>query len=55
MSEASAAMALTSLDAFERSVAHNRANFDHYRAELGGLPGVTVVPHDHGSPTTTST
>lgn len=48
MNEASAAMALTSLDAFEGSVARNRANFTHYEQELGDVPGLRVIPHDAG-------
>ncbi|MFD8465561.1 dTDP-4-dehydro-6-deoxyglucose aminotransferase [Streptomyces cyaneofuscatus] len=46
MSEASASMALTSLDAFDATVRHNRANFELYSAELSDVPGLTVVPHD---------
>ncbi|MFF7652557.1 dTDP-4-dehydro-6-deoxyglucose aminotransferase [Streptomyces sp. NPDC007983] len=46
MSEASAAMGLTSLDTFEEVVRHNRKNHEHYRTELSGVPGVTVVGFD---------
>ncbi len=46
MSEATAAMALTSLDGFERAVAHNRSNFDAYAAGLDRVPGVRLLPHD---------
>ncbi|MCX5340131.1 aminotransferase class I/II-fold pyridoxal phosphate-dependent enzyme [Streptomyces atratus] len=46
MSEAAAAMALTSLDGFERAVAHNRSNFDAYAAGLDAIPGVRLMPHD---------
>ncbi|MEZ3182552.1 dTDP-4-dehydro-6-deoxyglucose aminotransferase [Streptomyces pimonensis] len=46
MSEASAAMALTSLDAFEDTVRHNRANFHLYSEELADVPGLSVIPHD---------
>ncbi|MCF3122736.1 aminotransferase class I/II-fold pyridoxal phosphate-dependent enzyme [Streptomyces arenae] len=46
MSEAAAAMALTSLDGFERAVAHNRSNFEAYAAGLDGVAGVRLVPHD---------
>jgi dTDP-4-amino-4,6-dideoxyglucose len=46
MSEAAAAMGLTSLDAFEAAVRHNRANHDTYRAELGGHRGITFFPRD---------
>ncbi|MFF5257086.1 aminotransferase class I/II-fold pyridoxal phosphate-dependent enzyme [Streptomyces leeuwenhoekii] len=46
MSEAAAAMALTSLDGFAGAVAHNRSNFAAYAAGLEGIPGVRLVPHD---------
>lgn len=46
MSELSAAMALTSLESSELFVAANRRNYEQYRAELAGLPGVTVMPYD---------
>ncbi|MEU9124679.1 dTDP-4-dehydro-6-deoxyglucose aminotransferase [Streptomyces sp. NPDC048506] len=46
MSEASAAMGLTSLDAFEEVVRHNRTNYRHYRTELSGVPGVAVIAFD---------
>jgi dTDP-4-amino-4,6-dideoxygalactose transaminase len=47
MSEASAAMGLTSLDSLDSFVAANRENYDCYRDRLAGLPGVTLV-HDDG-------
>jgi dTDP-4-amino-4,6-dideoxy-D-glucose transaminase len=46
MSEASAAMGLTSLDAFDSSVRQNRANYDAYREELGDVDGITFFTHD---------
>jgi dTDP-4-amino-4,6-dideoxy-D-glucose transaminase len=46
MSEAAAAMGLTSLDAFDETVRHNRANHARYRSELGGLDGLSIVPFD---------
>lgn len=46
MSEASAAMGLTSLDAFEQTVGHNRANHARYRSELRGIEGIEVVGFD---------
>lgn len=52
MSEASAAMGLTSLDAFDDAIQHNRANYDAYREELGGIDGLTFfahVPGEHGN------
>jgi dTDP-4-amino-4,6-dideoxyglucose len=46
MSEAAAAMGLTSLDAFDQTVLHNRANHARYRSELLGVDGVRVVSFD---------
>lgn len=46
MSEAAAAMGLTSLEAFGETVLHNRANLAHYASELAGLDGVQVVTYD---------
>ncbi|MET9291089.1 dTDP-4-dehydro-6-deoxyglucose aminotransferase [Streptomyces sp. NPDC003077] len=46
MSEAAAAMGLTSLDTFEATVLHNRDNHTRYRACLADLPGVQVVDFD---------
>ncbi|MFL5912391.1 MAG: dTDP-4-dehydro-6-deoxyglucose aminotransferase [Gaiellaceae bacterium] len=46
MTEAAAAMGLTSLDAFEQTVRHNRANHARYRSELFGVDGVSVVSFD---------
>ncbi|MFI1205291.1 dTDP-4-dehydro-6-deoxyglucose aminotransferase [Streptomyces sp. NPDC020883] len=46
MSEASAAMGLTSLDVFEEVVRHNKSNYEHYRTELSGVPGVAVFAFD---------
>lgn len=46
MSEAAAAMGLTSLEAFGQTVVHNRANHARYRSELLGVDGVSVVPFD---------
>ncbi|MCN9244366.1 dTDP-4-dehydro-6-deoxyglucose aminotransferase [Streptomyces sp. RY43-2] len=49
MSEAAAAMGLTSLEAFPEVVVCNRRNHAAYRAELADLPGVRVADHDsHG-------
>ncbi|MFD3686130.1 aminotransferase class I/II-fold pyridoxal phosphate-dependent enzyme [Nocardiopsis sp. NPDC058631] len=42
MGEASAAMALTSLDAFADTVRHNRGNHEAYRAGLTGVPGIAL-------------
>ncbi|MCZ7428730.1 DegT/DnrJ/EryC1/StrS family aminotransferase [Micromonospora sp. WMMA1949] len=46
MTEASAAMGLTSLDAFGEIVRHNRANHAHYRSALRGVGGLSVVDFD---------
>nr|BAC57035.1 4-dehydratase [Micromonospora griseorubida] len=46
MSEASAAMGLTSLDAFEQVVAHNQRTYELYRAELARLPGLQTITFD---------
>jgi dTDP-4-amino-4,6-dideoxygalactose transaminase len=46
MSEVSAAMGLTGLDGLDEFVAVNRRNYDQYRRELGGLPGVRVLSYD---------
>lgn len=43
MSEVSAAMGLASLDDFERFVARNRANAEHYRRHLAPIPGVRLL------------
>ncbi|MFJ7984337.1 dTDP-4-dehydro-6-deoxyglucose aminotransferase [Streptomyces sp. NPDC096351] len=46
MTEAAAAMGLTSLDAFEETVRRNEANHDDYRSELAGLAGLEVMEFD---------
>ena len=46
MNEASAAMGLTSLDAFGDTIRHNEANYHAYRAALAGLDGVTFFEYD---------
>ncbi|MEU8891609.1 dTDP-4-dehydro-6-deoxyglucose aminotransferase [Streptomyces sp. NPDC048442] len=46
MSECSAAMGLTSLDAFAQTRERNRDNHALYRSELHGVPGVEVLPFD---------
>jgi dTDP-4-amino-4,6-dideoxygalactose transaminase len=43
MSEASAAMALTSLESLDEFLAANRRNYDAYREALAGLPGVRLL------------
>ena len=46
MSEAAAAMGLTSLEAMDGFLAANRRNHDAYRDALGGIDGLTVVEPD---------
>ncbi|MFI2620346.1 dTDP-4-dehydro-6-deoxyglucose aminotransferase [Streptomyces sp. NPDC018584] len=46
MSECSAAMGLTSLDAFEATRERNRENHALYLSELRGVPGIEVLPFD---------
>ncbi|MFD3327794.1 dTDP-4-dehydro-6-deoxyglucose aminotransferase [Streptomyces sp. NPDC058701] len=46
MTEAAAAMGLTSLDAFEETVRRNEANYDDYRSELARLAGLKVMEFD---------
>jgi dTDP-4-amino-4,6-dideoxy-D-glucose transaminase len=46
MSEAAAAMGLTSLDSFDEVVAHNERNHDRYAAELSDTPGIRLVDYD---------
>ncbi|MFI8091859.1 aminotransferase class I/II-fold pyridoxal phosphate-dependent enzyme [Streptomyces sp. NPDC086080] len=46
LSEAAAAMGLTSLDALEDNIAHNRAMYEAYLAALSGVPGVRVLEYD---------
>jgi len=46
MSEVSAAMGLTSIEAMDRFIAHNRHIYEVYRGALGDLPGVRLVGHD---------
>lgn len=45
MSELSAAMGLTNLDALETFVAANRRNYECYRNALADLPGIRLVEH----------
>jgi dTDP-4-amino-4,6-dideoxygalactose transaminase len=46
MTEVSAAMALTSLDAVDSFIDINKKNHACYARELDGLPGVRVLPYD---------
>lgn len=46
MSEVCAAMGLTSLESIDELIATNAANYDAYRKELAGLPGISVRQYD---------
>lgn len=46
MSEAAAAMGLTSLESLPTFVAVNRAHYHTYRAGLADIPGLTLLPYD---------
>ncbi|MEM8709760.1 MAG: DegT/DnrJ/EryC1/StrS family aminotransferase [Planctomycetota bacterium] len=50
MSEVSAAMGLTSLDAYDEFVERNRRNYNAYAARLGAINGLEVFPHDDSRP-----
>ena len=43
MSEVSAVMGLTGLESIDEFIAVNRRHHEHYREELGGLPGITFA------------
>jgi dTDP-4-amino-4,6-dideoxygalactose transaminase len=45
MSEASAAMGLASLEVVDEFIAVNREHHERYRANLAGLPGLSLVPY----------
>jgi len=45
MSEASAAMGLASLEVVDEFIAVNRRHHERYRANLAGLPGLSLVPY----------
>jgi dTDP-4-amino-4,6-dideoxygalactose transaminase len=46
MTEVSAAMGLTSLESMDEFVATNRRNYEEYRKNLLGTPGVRLLPYD---------
>jgi dTDP-4-amino-4,6-dideoxyglucose len=46
MSEAAAAMGLTSLDSFADVIAHNEVLYDRYATELAGVSGVRLLGYD---------
>lgn len=49
MSEAAAAMGLTSLESLEETVVHNLANHQTYLRALAGIPGVTPLVYRPGN------
>lgn len=46
MIEIAAAMGLVNLDAIDRVIGANRANYESYRAALAGIPGVRLIDYD---------
>jgi dTDP-4-amino-4,6-dideoxygalactose transaminase len=46
MSEAAAAMGLTSLESLDEIVRINKQNYEIYRARLGQVPGLRVIEYD---------
>lgn len=46
MTEAAAAMGLTNLEALDRFIETNFNNYEVYRAELAGIPGVRLISYD---------
>lgn len=51
MPEVSAAMGLTLLESLDEIIETNRRNHEHYRRELAGIPGLTVVTPTDGDKT----
>src|SRR5207248_907523 len=47
MSEASAAMGLTSLESLEEFIAVNRRNYHEYQTQLDGIPGIKIITYDN--------
>ncbi len=46
MHEFTAAAGLTALDSLDEFIATNRRNYDIYRAQLTGIPGVSMIAYD---------
>lgn len=46
MNEVCAAMGLTGLESMQDFVAANRRNYEQYRRDLGGIPGVELISYD---------
>jgi dTDP-4-amino-4,6-dideoxygalactose transaminase len=49
MTEASAAMGLTSLESMNEFIAVNRRNYESYARNLADVPGISLVHHGHGN------
>ena len=45
MTEVCAAMGLTSLESIQAFIAVNRRNYEAYREELAGLPGLSLIAY----------
>jgi dTDP-4-amino-4,6-dideoxygalactose transaminase len=48
MPEFAAAMGVTSLESLDQFVSKNRSNYDRYRRELEGIPGVRLLAYPEG-------
>ncbi|MEK6324108.1 MAG: DegT/DnrJ/EryC1/StrS family aminotransferase [Acidobacteriota bacterium] len=46
MNEASAAMGLTSLESMQEFIGANRKNYEQYKKELSGIPGVSLLAYN---------
>jgi len=46
MTEVAAAMGLTSLESLDEFVDVNRTNYEQYRQQLTGVPGILMLPYD---------
>ncbi len=46
MNEVAAAMGLTNLESMAEFIAVNRRNYEQYRRELAGVPGLSVIEYD---------
>src|SRR5258707_8531664 len=51
MTEVCAAMGLTSLESIDEFVETNRRNYDAYRRDLDGIPGLTLIGYDESERT----
>jgi dTDP-4-amino-4,6-dideoxygalactose transaminase len=46
MNEMSAAMGITSMESMDQFIAVNRENYEHYRRELNGIPGIQLMEYN---------